>query len=128
MPKKSAFPRLRTHVRKGAHGQRWVSFWYDMRQEGKSDIPLGNDYQEAIKQWEQIHQRKPRLAGTLLEAMERWEGDSLPQYANPETRKSYWRQLKNLKPVFGPATWDQIGMPELKGYLRMRSAKTQGNR
>jgi hypothetical protein len=99
-----------------------------MRQEGEQDIPLGNDYQEAIKRWTEIHLRKPRVAGTILEAMERWELEALPGYANPETRKSYERQLANIKPVFGPATWDQIGMPELKGYLKKRTAKTQGNR
>jgi hypothetical protein len=126
MPKKTKYPRLRTHVRKGAKGQVWTSWYYDRRPE--PDIPLGNDYQEALKKWDEIHNRKPRLAGTLLEAMESWEQHSLPAYTNPETRKSYARQLQNLKPVFGPATWDQVGMPELKGYLKKRSAKTQGNR
>ena len=128
MPKKSAYPRLRVHIRKGAHGQVWHSWFYDMRQEGKSDIPLGNDYQEALKKWQELHERKPRITGTVLEAMESWEAQSLPTYTNVETRKSYTRQLKHLKPVFGPATWDQVGMPELKGYLKARTAKTQGNR
>jgi hypothetical protein len=103
-----------------------VSYFYDNRPE--KDIPLGSDYDEAIKKWREIHEHKPRIAGTLLEAMERWQAESLPTYSNAETRKSYARQLGNLKPVFGPATWDQIGMPELKGYLKKRSAKTQGNR
>jgi site-specific recombinase XerC len=126
MPKRTPYPRLRTHVRKGAKGQVWVSYFYDNRPE--KDIPLGSDYDEAIKKWREIHEHKPRIAGTLLEAMERWQAESLPTYSNAETRKSYARQLGNLKPVFGPATWDQIGMPELKGYLKKRSAKTQGNR
>lgn len=128
MPKKSPYPRLRVHVRKGAHGQVWHSWFYDMRPDGEKDVPLGNDYQEALKRWDEIHNRRPRIAGTLLEAMERWEADSLPLYTNSETRKSYARQLGNLKPVFGPATYDQVGMPELKGYLKKRKAKTQGNR
>jgi site-specific recombinase XerC len=126
MPKRTPYPRLRTHVRKGAKGQVWVSYFYDNRPE--KDIPLGSEYDEAIKKWREIHEHKPRIAGTLLEAMERWQAESLPTYSNAETRKSYARQLGNLKPVFGPATWDQIGMPELKGYLKKRSAKTQGNR
>lgn len=128
MPKKTAYPRLRTHVRKGAHGQVWSSWFYDRRQDGLPDVPLGNDYQEALKKWDQIHHHKPRIAGTLLEAMERWERDVLPTYGNVDTRRSYSRQLGNIRLVFGPATWDQIGMPELKGYLKKRTAKTQGNR
>jgi hypothetical protein len=126
MPKKTAYPRLRVHVRKGAKGQIWPSYWYDGRP--GPDIPLGNDYQEALKRWSELHERKPRISGTLLEAMESWEKEALPSYSNTETRKSYARQLQNIKPVFGPATWDQIGMPQLKGYLKARTAKTQGNR
>lgn len=128
MPKKTAYPRLRTHVRKGAKGQVWTSWYYDRRPDGLPDVPLGNNYEEAIKKWTELHERKPRIAGTLLEAMEAWERDTLPGYSNAETRKSYARQLSHIKPVFGPATWDQIGMPELKGYLKKRTAKTQGNR
>ncbi|QHJ01640.1 integrase [Xylophilus rhododendri] len=33
-----------------------------------------------------------------------------------------------MRPTFGPGTWDQVDVPLLKGYLRARSAKTQGNR
>jgi hypothetical protein len=126
MPKKTAYPRLRTHVRKGAKGQVWVSYFYDNRPE--KDIPLGSDYDEAIKQWREIHEHKPRISGTLLEAMTQWEDEALKSYSNAETRKSYWRQLQNLKPVFGPATWDQVEMPQLVEYLEKRSAKTQANR
>jgi site-specific recombinase XerC len=126
MPKRTPYPRLRTHVRKGAKGQVWVSYFYDRRPE--KDIPLGSDYDEAIKKWREIHEHKPRIAGTILEAMERWRTDSLPSYSNAETRKSYARQLKNLVPVFGPATWDQVGIPHLVEYLEERSAKTQANR
>lgn len=132
MPKRSAYPRLRTHVRRGAKGQVWHSWSYDMRPDGLPDVSLGSDYSEALKKWAELHERKPRIAGTILEAMEAWEAEKLDsletRYPVEETRKSYRRQLKRLKPVFGPATWDQIGMVELKGYLKKRTAKTQGNR
>ncbi len=128
MPRKTAYPRLRTHVRKGAKGQVWTSWFYDRRQDGLPDVPLGNDYEEALKKWREIHEHKPRIAGTLLEAMERWERDALTAYSNAETRKSYARHLKNIKPVFGPATWDQVEFVTLKNYLKARTAKTQGNR
>lgn len=128
MPKKSTHPRLRTHVRRGAKGQVWTSWSYDGRPDGVPDVSLGNDYAEALKRWDELHNRKPRIAGTILEAMEQWEREALIGYTNSETRKSYRRQLKNLKPVFGPATWDQVGMPDLKRYLKKRTAKIQGNR
>lgn len=128
MPKKTAYPRLRTHIRKGAHGQVWTSWSYDRRPDGLPDVSLGSDYAEAVKKWDELHNHKPRIAGTLMEAMEAWERDVLPLYEVADTRKSYQRQLEKIKPVFGPATWDQVGMPDLKGYLKKRTAKTQGNR
>ncbi len=128
MPKKSKHPRLRTHIRKGAAGQVWVSYWYDMRQEGLPDVSLGTDYDEAIKQWHEIHEHKPRIAGTIMEAMTRWESEALSGYSNPETCKSYARQLKRIAPVFGPATWDSVKLHHLTQYLEDRSAKTQANR
>jgi site-specific recombinase XerC len=128
MPKKTAHPRLRTHVRKGANGQRWVSWWYDMRPEGKSDVSLGTDYAEALKRWDELYHHKPRIAGTLQEAFERWAVEVLPTYESAETRKGYGRSLKIITPVFGPATWDQVTPKTITGYLKTRTAKTQGNR
>lgn len=127
MPKITKFPRLRRHVRKGAAGQVWVSWHYDMRPDGKPDVALGNDYEQALKRWDELHHRKPRIAGTILEAMEAWEADELPEH-KPETRNGYTRQLARIKPVFGPATWDSVTMRHLTGYLKQRTAKTQGNR
>lgn len=71
---------------------------------GESDIGLGTDYDEALKKWDEIHNRKPRIAGTLLEAMEAWEKEALPTYQNTETKAGYRRQLNRLKPAFGAAT------------------------
>jgi hypothetical protein len=128
MPKRTAHPRLRTHVRKGANGQRWVSWWFDMRPEGKKDISLGTDYAEALKRWDELHHHKPRIVGTLQEAFERWAVEVLPTYESAETRKGYGRSLKIITPVFGPATWDQVTPKTITGYLKTRTAKTQGNR
>jgi hypothetical protein len=126
MPKKSKYPRLRTHIRKGAKGQVWVSYWYDMRPE--EDVQLGNDYEEALKKWAELHYHKPRIAGTLMEAFERWEKEILPTYTSLETRKGYSRHLTHLKPTLGPATWDQVTPKTITGYLKARTAKYQGNR
>jgi len=129
MPKKTPYPRLRVHVRKGKGGQVWTSWYYDGRPDGKSDTPLGNDYTEALKRWDELHNHKPRIAGTLQEAFNRWKEEVLPvKYTSAETKKGYSRSLSIIEPVFGPATWDQITPKSITGYLARRTAKTQGNR
>lgn len=127
MPRKSKYPRLRVHVRKGKGGQVWTSYWYDMRGEGVPDISLGSDYEQALKRWDELHNKKPRIAGTCQEAFDAWEKEVLPSYREV-TRKGYAGSLKFLRPVFNTATWDSITFPILKQYLKKRTAKIQGNR
>ncbi len=124
----SKHPRFRRHIRKRKDGSVKVYYAYDMRHEGKPDIPLGTDYAAALEKWREIHEHKPRIAGTLQEAFEQWEKERLPLYDNADTRKNYGKSLRKLKPVFGPSTWDAVRFVHLTGYLRQRSAKTQANR
>lgn len=128
MPKRTPYPRLRSHTRKGARGKVWTSYYYDMRPEEKKDIPLGNDYSQAIERWKELHENRPRIVGTLQEAFDRWEEEVLPTYESTETRKGYARSLKMMKKPLGPATWDQVTPKTITGYLKARTAKTQGNR
>jgi hypothetical protein len=128
MPKKSKYPRLRVHVRKGKSGQVWTSYWYDQRHEGKPDISLGSDYEQALKKWDEIHNQKPRIIGTCQEAFDAWEKEVLPTYTSKVTKAGYAGSLRHLRPVFNTATWDAITFPVLKQYLKKRTAKTQGNR
>jgi len=128
MPKITKFPRLRVHVRKGAGPKRHTYYYYDMRPDGLPDIPLGKDYDEAVAQWKELHERKPRIVGRLQEAFERWARDELPGYENEETRRSYARQLKKIERVFGGMVWTDVTLPELYQYLQLRKGKTQGNR
>jgi hypothetical protein len=44
VPKVTAYPRLRSHVRKNKSGRVRVHYYYDMRAEGKPDVALGDDY------------------------------------------------------------------------------------
>lgn len=128
MPKKSAHPRFRTHVRKGKAGQRWVSYFYDCRGLGRPDIPLGSDHAIALQEWAKIRDNIPRVRGTLEEAFQRWERESLPEYANATTRRNYAQSLKTLRPVFGPATWESVKVSTIAQYLKKRTAKVQANR
>jgi integrase len=128
MPKTSKYPKLRVYVKRGRAGQVWTSYAYDMRGTGEPDIPLGNDRDEAIRRWDELHNRAPRIAGTIEEAFGRWELEVLPGYGSAETRRGYAKNMRQLRPVFGAARWDEITLPALKGYLRKRTAKVQANR
>jgi hypothetical protein len=121
-------PRLRSHTRRRKSGKVVVYYTYDRRPEGLPDVALGSDYDEALKKWHELHERAPRIAGTLLEAFEAWEREALPAYESAVTRRNYAQNLKQLKAALGGATWPQVDFPGLKGYLRKRSAKTQANR
>ena len=123
-------PRLRSHVRRRKSGKVVTYYVYDRRPEGEPDIALGTDYDEALKKWEEIHNHAPRIAGTLMQAFEKFEREELTEakYPSAETRKGYARHLKHLKPVFGGATWDAVALVDLRAYLDDRSAETLGNR
>lgn len=122
------FPRLRSHTRRRKSGKIVSYYFYDRRPDGEPDIPLGTSFDEAIKRWDEIHNRAPRIAGTLAEAFDRWKKERLPLYEVKDTRASFTRHLRRLEPVFGESRWDDVELPHLVGYLKARSAKTQGNR
>lgn len=128
MPKVTKYPRLRTKVYKGKNGQAYVYYVYDMRPDGEPDIRLGKDYAEALAQWDEIHNKKPRIVGRLQEAFDKWREKMLPNYASAETRKGYAKNLRRLEPVFGQMVWDEVTVPILAKYLELRSAKVQANR
>lgn len=128
MPKLTKYPRLRAKVYRGVSGQVYTYYTYDMRPEGKPDIRLGKDHAEAVRQWDDLHNRRPRVAGRLQEAFDRWREKELPKYPNAETKRSYAKHLRKLEPVFGGMAWDEVTLPILRKYLDLRSAKFQGNR
>lgn len=122
------YPRLRSHSRKRKNGKVVVYYLYDRRPDGLPDVALGTDFDEAIRRWDEIHNRTARIVGTLEEAFAGWESDVLPGYTSAETRKGYTKDLRKFRPAFGLATWDQVDLPAIKGYLKARSAKTRANR
>lgn len=123
----NTYPRLRSHSRKRKSGKVTTYYFYDMRPEGKPDVPLGTDHAKALAQWDEIHNRAPRIKGTLQEAFSRWREEVLPTY-RASTRRDYAQLLGAIEKVFGEATWDGIELTDLRDYLKKRSAKTRGNR
>ena len=119
------YPRLRTHVRKGANGQVWVSYYYDNRP-GK-DIPLGTDYSKAIEQWDKIRNKIPLTVGRIQQAIDKYKETILPNLVKG-TRQQYATYIKQIEPVFGQAGWHEVTVPVLLQYLDGRSKKTSANR
>ena len=135
MPKITRHPRLQTRVRKGARGQRWVYYFYDMRPEGKTDIPLGTDHAVALAKWDELYNKKPRMIGRIQEAIVRWREEVLvgtrenpSPYTNAETIKSYTRHLAKIEAWCGQMPWHEMTLPLMRQYLKMRTGKTQANR
>lgn len=128
MPKLTKHPGLRRHIRVAKSGRAVVYYFLDRRKEGLPDLPLGKDFDEAVKVWDEYRNHRPRIRGTLEEAFKRWEEEVLPEKKSPGTRRDYAQNLKMLRPVFGQATWDGVRFVHLAQYLDQREAKFRANR
>lgn len=128
MPKQVKFPRLRTLTRKNKNGRVRVYYFFNMHSEGKPDIPLGTDYDIALRKWRELMDTGELKTGFIGQAFARWKLEELPEYKSAETVRGYIKSLKQLEPVFGEALWEDVDLPTLRRYLDMRTAKTQGNR
>jgi hypothetical protein len=126
MPKVTKHPRLRALKRKNAAGKVTVYYAYDMRHEGKPDVQLGKDWTVALARWDELHNRKPRVAGTTEEAFLLFEEKRLPDYKG-ETLSQHKKGLRWLRPVFGKSTWEAVKLPHLIRFLQMRAGKRQAN-
>ena len=126
--KKTKHPKLRAKTYKGAGGQCWVYYIYDMRGTGKSDVRLGTDYAQALDMWNKLHNQIPLTIGRLGQAITRWRDECIPEYENKHTRSEYTRQLANIEAAMGQMAWHEVTLPVLCQYLDARTAKTQGNR
>ncbi|MFG5777984.1 integrase [Comamonas sp. J-3] len=128
MPIRTKFPRLHALSRKNKNGKVRVYYYYYRRDLGKPDIALGSDYEVALAKWREIGDTGEIRTGMIGEAINRWEETELPKYDSQETRKGYAKNLRQLRPVFEQAAWDEVDLPTLRRYLDLRTAKTQGNR
>lgn len=126
--KKTKFPNLRTHVRKGKGGQVWTYWTLDRRAEGLSELPLGTDYAKAIQQYRHLTEHVPLTMGRLQQAIDKWRDEVLPTYKVPNTRHQYKSYLANIEAAMGHMGWDDITMQVLYAYLAKRSAKVSANR
>lgn len=126
--KKSKYPRLRSKTYKGAGGQVWTYYVYDMRGTGKPDVRLGTDYAAALEQWHKLHNHLPLTLGRLQQAIDQWREQVLPTYTSKNTRDGYTKNLRTIEAWCGSMAWHEVTLPMLRQYLKKRTAKVQGNR
>ena len=128
MPTRSAYPKLRTSIKRGKAGQVWRSWWFDMRGTGQPDIPLGTDHAAALAKWAELAAGGPRVRGTLEEAFSAWEVRGIDHKPSgtprkPETIAGYRKCLAAMREAFQAARWEDITLPVLAQYIRKRTAK-----
>jgi hypothetical protein len=126
MPKRTKYPRLRRHSWTTAQGERKTAYYFDMRPEGKRDIPLGTDHATALAKWHELTFGIKAKAGLLAEGFDEWEREALPKY-KPVTKRDYTLALTQLRPAFDGAAWADVTLPVLRAYLDKRTAKRRGN-
>jgi hypothetical protein len=99
------------------------------RRRARSDIVAGQGLRRrGPKKWDELHNKKPALVGTIEEAFAEWEAKVLPTYASAETRRGYTKNLRQLRKAFSKAGWAGTKMRHLVAYLEARKGKTQANR
>lgn len=126
MPKRTKYPGLRRHSWTTKSGERKTAYYFDRRAQGLPDEALGTDHAQALIRWHELTFNAPRDAGTLKEAIDRWELEALPS-KTPATRRDYALALTQLRPYFEPARWADVTMPALVQYLEARTAKRRAN-
>ena len=126
--KKTKYPNLRTHVRRGKNGQVWTYWGFDRRAEGLPELMLGRDYKTALAMYHKLRDDVPLTVGRLQQAIDKWREDVLPTYEVPNTRAQYKGYLLNIEKAMGHMGWEEVSMQTLYAYIAKRSAKTSANR
>ncbi len=87
---------------------------------------LSRDYAEALREWAK-REGAGKRAQTFAQATEAWLTERGPELA-PKTKRGYESSLRRLLPVFGVCRLDEITSPDVKGFLKARSAPVSANR
>lgn len=87
---------------------------------------LSRDYAEALREWAR-REGAGKHAHTVAQAAEAWLLERGPELA-PKTRTGYESSLRRLLPVFGACLLEEVTPPDVKAWLRARSAPVSANR
>jgi len=117
-------PRMIRRKRRLKSGKVWQSFYYNGRDaEGRRvEIPLGNDLNEAKRQWAKLEcQEAPIDTGLMRFIFERYEREIIPAKA-PATQRDNALCFKHLRAVFDAAPIDAITPQIIAQYRDKRGA------
>lgn len=125
-------PRMIRRKRRLKSGKVWQSFYYNGRDaEGRRvEIPLGNDLNEAKRQWAKLEcQEAPIDTGLMRFIFERYEREIIPAKA-PATQRDNALCFKHLRAVFDTAPIDAITPQIIAQYRDKRgeAAPVRANR
>lgn len=122
-------PRMRARPQRSGK----VYYYYDAGGKPRKEIPLGSDYNLAVRKWADLHQDDvPATAHTTLkDVWDKFVLDELHQRA-AATQKDYNKSIKSILKFFNdpPAPLDDIDPVHITKYLawRGKTAETRANR
>lgn len=117
-------PRMLRRVRTLASGKKWVSYYYNGRDEAgrRKEIPLGGDLNEAKRKWAELECRPaPVETGIMRVVFDRYAREVIPGKA-PKTQKGNLEELAMLRRVFDTAPIDAITPQHIAQYRDRRGA------
>ena len=128
-PKSSARdlpPRMLRRVRTLASGKRWVSYYYNGRDEAgrRKEIHLGGDLNEAKRKWAELECRPaPVETGIMRVVFDRYAAEVIPTKAL-KTQAGNLLELARLRSVFdtAPPPWQSAASAHARRQYRARSA------
>lgn len=122
-------PRMRARPQRSGK----VYYYYDAGGKPRKEIPLGSDYNLAVKKWAELHQDDvPETAQvTLKDVWDKFIKDELHQRA-AATQKDYNKSIKKILEFFNdpPAPLDGITPAHISKFLawRGKTAEVRANR
>ena len=112
---------MRARVRKRKSGKIVVYYFYDTGGKLRKEIPLGNDYVTAVREWAKLESAKlPENAIITFNVLaDRFESEHAPT-KTAGTQKAIRLSLKRLRQFFDGAPLDEIQPQHIARYLEWR--------
>lgn len=121
------------HFRVRVQKSRVTYYYFDAGGRPRKEIPLGSDYQLAVRKWSELmaDSRLPAPVITFIDLIEKYEIEELVKLAK-STQATYRSDLKHLREFFGlptPAPLDLIEPKHIKQMLKWKKdSPTTANR
>jgi integrase len=132
-------PGMKFNEWKTAKGEVKRAYYYRLpRSQGRKTVPLGTDYQLALKKWAELHgaQVEPAKAGTVGDLYEKymvWANNRAFSKLSPRTisdRENYWGKADSgkLKDTFEHVPVDSLKPEWMLQYFEARSSQVSAKK